>query len=288
MSKTSLFIALLAVAGSTYANAGDLSIKIGGFYALSDASMNVSNPDIDESYTLDFESDLGLTENQFLPFFEINYQFFEKHHIYLDWKQLHRNSEIDGVTRPFEIEIDDIVYNVQAGGKLATTLNIDIARISYGYDLFQGSDYNLGFLLGFHIMSIDTAFEGTIAACASTELVNNVCSSTPIPRVVEESVTAPLPDIGVYGSFEMLPGWQFIAHAQYFYVKVDNFQGSLVDLQAGIEAKITENWRMSVAYNYYKVNVDIEENGENNAPKVTDFNVNYSFVGPMLAVSYTF
>ena len=288
MLKRSLLMTLFALAYSNCASAQDMTLKLGGFYSQSDSSMDVTNPSLGKNYTLDFESDLALAEDQFLPFFEVNYQFNDRHHIYLDWKQLHRNSEIDGVVKPFQIEMDDVIYDIKAGGRLETTLNIDIARVGYGYDVFQGTDYSLGLSLGLHAMFIDTGFEGVIGACASAELVNNVCGSTPIPRVVDESVTAPLPDIGVYAEYELLPGWQFTAHGQYFYVKLDDLKGSLVDVQIGVDANITANWHMSVAYNYYKVDVDIAQTAGSSDVNIADYNIYYSFVGPMLAISYTF
>ncbi len=45
---------------------------------------------------------------------------------------------------------------------------------------------------------------------------------------------------------------------------------------------------MSVAYNYYKVDVDIAQKSPNKDTQIADYNIYYSFIGPMLSVSYTF
>ncbi|WP_293634717.1 DUF481 domain-containing protein [Shewanella sp. CG12_big_fil_rev_8_21_14_0_65_47_15] len=279
---------LVAALASTQVQAGDFTIELGGFYSQSDSNMQVTNPSTGNNFTLDYESDLQLAENEFLPFVELNYHFNERHNIYIDWKQLHRSAETLALAKPFQIEINDTIYDIKAGGKLNSTLNIDILRLGYGYDIFQGSNYDVGVSLGLHTMFIKMGFEGVIGVCAASELLNNVCGSQAIPRMVDENITAPLPDIGLYANYEFTPGWELVSHAQYFSVKLDDVEGELVDVKLGIDAQITSNWSMSVAYNYYKVDVDIAQKSADKATQVANYNIYYSFIGPMLSVSYTF
>lgn len=272
----------------TQVQAADINIQLGGFYSQSNTNMQVTNPSTGDNFTLDYESDLQLAENEFLPFIELNYRFNERHNLYLDWKQLHRNAETQALTKPFLVEINDTIYDIKAGGKLNSILNIDLVRLGYGYDLVQGSNYNLGVSLGLHTMFIKTGFEGVIGACATSELLNNVCGNQAIPRIVDESITAPLPNLGLYGNYEFVQGWNLVSHAQYFQIKLNDVKGELVDIKVGVDAQITPNWRMSVAYNYYKVDVDIAQTSANQAAHIADYNIYYSFIGPMLSVSFTF
>ncbi len=284
LANTLAFAILL----SSNVKAGDLSIELGGFYSQSDTNMQVTNPSTGNTFTLDYETDLQLAENEFLPFFEVNYHFSERHNVYFDWKQLHRNAETLALTKPFQIEINDTIYDIKAGGKLNSTLNIDILRLGYGYDALQGSNYDVGVSIGLHTMFIKTGFEGVIGVCSASDLVNNVCSSQAIPQIIDENVTAPLPDFGLYANYEFTPGWTLTSHAQYFYIKLNDVKGELVDVKLGLEAQITPAWHMSVAYNYYKVDVDIAQNSPEKDTQIADYNIYYSFIGPMLSVSYTF
>ncbi|SUI67022.1 hypothetical protein [Shewanella morhuae] len=279
---------IIASLVSTQVQADDFTIEFGGFYSQSDTNMEVTNPISGNNFTLDYESDLQLAENEFLPFIELNYHFNERHNIYLDWKKLHRNAETQALSKPFLIEINNNIYDIKAGGRLNSTLNIDVLRLGYGYDVFQSSNYDVGLSFGLHTMFIKMGFEGVIGVCSSSELVNNVCGSQAIPRIVDESVTAPLPDVGIYGHYEFIPGWQFTGHAQYFYVKLNDVKGNLVDIKLGVDAQITPNWRMNVAYNYYEVDVDIAQNSPTKNTQIANYNIYYSFTGPMLSVSYTF
>jgi len=93
-------------------------------------------------------------------------------------------------------------------------------------------------------MFIKTGFEGIIGVCKASELLNNVCASQAIPQIVDENITAPLPDFGVYANYEFISGWDLTTHAQYFYINLNDVKGELVDIKLGIDAQITPNWRM--------------------------------------------
>jgi len=108
---TPLVIALLTC---TPVLAGEFSLELGGFYSQSDTNMEVTNPNTASNFTLNYESDLQLAENEFLPFVELNYHFNERHHLYLDWKQLHRTAETQALSKPFQIEINDTIYEFKA------------------------------------------------------------------------------------------------------------------------------------------------------------------------------
>lgn len=276
------------ISGSILSSSEDqIEIRIGGFYSNSNSSMDVTNPILGKDFKIDFEEDLKLEESQFLPFFEFFYHFNERHSLYIDWKQLHRTAEVQGITKPFQVNLENQVYDVKVGAKLKTTLNMDIARIGYGYNFYQGNNYNVGLSVGLHTMFIKTGFEGDIGACVQEQLTLN-CDQKPLDKAVDESVTAPLPDIGIYGDYEFSPGFRFTAHAQYFYIELDDLKGGLVDIRAGVEASITENWHMTAAFNYYEVDVDYAQKADLGDINIANYNLYYSFIGPMLSVSYRF
>lgn len=263
-------------------------IRLGGFYSNSNSHMQVTDPFYGEKFELDFEEDLKLEESQFLPFLELYYHFNDHHIIFFDWKRLHRSAEITKLAKPFEFPADSGNY-FKAGAKLNTTLNFDILRVGYGYNFYQGDNYNLGFSAGLHTMFIETGFNGTIGGCAE-DVPTDECNIIDVPKIVDKKITAPLPDLGLYGYYEFYDGFKFVSHAQYFYVELGdlNLKGQLIDIRAGVEAKITENWSMTAAFNFYEVDVDYAKYGDILDNKVADFNLYYSFIGPMLSVSYRF
>ncbi|PMG29326.1 hypothetical protein BCU94_14220 [Shewanella sp. 10N.286.52.C2] len=286
---------LTALCISNSVSADEYKFTLGAFYANTDSTMLVKSArDTGNYYLLDFEDDLLLTEDQFLPFFEFRYHFKDRHNIYLDWKSLHRDAETPQLG--FDIEIpefgdNDQNYLIDGSATISTTLNIDILRLGYGYDIWQGEQYFVGASIGIHTMFVETIFEGNISLCEGHSDPNSLCDTTTFtPKVVDNAITAPLPNIGLYGNYEFYPGWTFGAHVQYFAIKYDNFKGSLVDIRAGVQAKISDNWQLALAYNYYDVDVDIEQSRSilDEEYRTLDYNINYGFTGPMFAVSYRF
>jgi hypothetical protein len=273
---------------SNLAIADEYKLNVGLFYANSDSNILVSNPK-GGTFLLDFEDDLFLEEKQFLPYFEFAYSFNERHNIYIDWKQLHRTAETPSLEKAFQIRLDDINYSVKAGGKLLTTLDFDIMRIGYGYDIWQGTNYSIGASVGLHTMFVKTAFEGSIGICVpnSIDLCDDAIASA---RVIDENFTAPLPNIGIYANYEFYPKWQLSFHGQYFAIEYDKVKGALLDIKVGVEAKITDQWSLSFSYNYYEVDVNIANTDSIDGQQfsIADHEINYSFTGPVFAISYRF
>ena len=56
------------------------------------------------------------------------------------------------------------------------------------------------------------------------------------------------------------------------------------------EAKITDEWSLTAGFNYYEVDVDYEQTLSilDQEVNIADYNINYSFTGPMISVQYTF
>ncbi|GGP50301.1 DUF481 domain-containing protein [Shewanella algicola] len=268
------------------------TFDIGVFYANSDSNIIVTNPKNGGTFPIDFEDEFLLAEEQYLPYFEFKYAFNQRHNLYLDWKSLDRQADNNSISQDFILEdIDGKDYLIEVGAKLNTELNIDILRIGYGYDVWQGTNYSVGFSVGLHTMFIETSFKGTIGTCIPgtdlTSLCNNVIDT---PEIVDDSFTAPLPNIGMYATYELYSGWELYAHTQYFAIEYDDVDGSLLDVRLGVQAKFCENWSLKFAYNYYDVDITIEKKRKLNDTELRtfDYNITYSFTGPMFAVSYAF
>ncbi|WP_434937447.1 hypothetical protein ACRWQN_09575 [Shewanella sp. HL-SH8] len=306
MFKTLMSCAVLFIANPVFADDNNVitpeqvnvlpdsfTINIGGLYANSDSYMVVTNPRTGGTFPLDFENDLNLKEKQFLPFIELAYTFNQRHNIYLDYKSLHRTAQSPEIAKDFQFTLpdSDITYDVEAGISLKSTLDIDILRLGYGYDIWQGENYTIGASVGLHTMFIKTAFEGEIGICVPNTQLEQYCGETiTTPRVVDKSLTAPLPNFGVYGDYEFSPSWVFKAYAQYFSLKYNDIAGSLVDVRAVVEAELNEDWSLIAGFNYYEIDVDYKQTltALDQDFYIADYKINYSFTGPMISVQYTF
>lgn len=268
------YLAALTSIFSAPSLAGEWVVRGGGFWAQTDSSISSKALD-NKDFNLDFEDDLSLEENQFLPFFEVGYKFKERHYVYADWRRLHRAAQTKstfGYTLPNNPD-----KGVVVGATINTRMDIDILRAGYGYSFYQTERAEIGGSIGLHIMFIEMGFSGDIAGCVDNSGTITCDSASTDGEVVDESTTAPLPDIGLWADYNLSDDWTIGAHTQFFYLKIDNTSGYLADLQASISYHITQNWDVELGYNYYIVEADWDET-----------NLKYNYKGPMLNVAYKF
>ncbi|USD53053.1 hypothetical protein J4N37_19585 [Vibrio sp. SCSIO 43153] len=258
--------------------AGEWEIEAGGFFSRTDTKLNAYDPYLDQIRTIDFESDLDLKEFTVLPYVEVEYYFNKKHSIYVDWRSLHREATRTAVTKPFEVTVDGTTYAVQAGSKLTTELNIDIARLGYGYQFYTSDKWAVDVLAGLHVMWLSLGLDGKLGAKVSG--VDEIPVMF-VDEAVLNDVTAPLPDLGLRAEYALTEDWILKSHAQVFYLAVDDIEGYLLEVDFGAKYFFTEQFRVTGAFNYYEVGVDYESDS-------SALDVTYRFYGPMLTIAYTF
>ncbi|WP_045390776.1 DUF481 domain-containing protein [Vibrio rotiferianus] len=258
--------------------AGEWEIEAGGFFSRTDTKLNAYDPYLDQIRTIDFESDLDLKEFTVLPYVEVEYYFNKKHSIYVDWRSLHREATRTAVTKPFEVTVDGTTYAVQAGSKLTTELNIDIARLGYGYQFYTSDKWAVDVLAGLHVMWLSLGLDGKLGAKVSG--VDEIPVMF-VDEAVLNDVTAPLPDLGLRAEYALTEDWILKSHAQVFYLAVDDIEGYLLEVDFGAKYFFTEQFSVTGAFNYYEVGVDYESDS-------SALDVTYRFYGPMLTIAYTF
>ncbi|WP_051326741.1 outer membrane beta-barrel protein [Aliagarivorans taiwanensis] len=255
--------------------AGDFVVDIGGFWAKTDSTVTSKALD-GNPITLDFEDNLALRDNQVLPYLWLGYRFNERHIVYLDWKLLHRSaanvSEVDFVI-PEHPE-----SGITAGSRIDTRLDIDVARLGYAYSFYQRPNAEAGVSLGLHLMFIDLGFSGELSGCVTLPSGESECARVESgEQSVSDSVTAPLPDIGMWFNYRLYKQLWLDTHVQWFYLKVDDISGSLLDVHAGLKYTLTPDWDIGLGYNYYRVEIDWDST-----------ELRYNYRGPMLNVRYRF
>ncbi len=165
---------------------------------------------------------------------------------------------------------------VSAGAKLTTRLDIDILQASYGYAVYQSERAEVGLSVGFHIMFVELGFSGDISACVSDEGVSS-CNAASSGEVVDNSLTAPLPDFGIWGSYQFSDHFTLKAHPQLFYIEINDVYGYLADLNVALSYQINHSWDVALGYNYYLVKAEWDQS-----------TLKYTYRGPMLNVAYRF
>lgn len=65
--------------------------------------------------------------------------------------------------------------------------------------------------------------------------------------------------IGLRGNWNFAGNFYLQAHAQYFQLKYEGYDGSLTDLQAGVLWQFSRHVGAGIAYNLFDTDVDIDD-----------------------------
>lgn len=272
-----LMVAFLPQIGHAEMFENGFKLRAGGFLAYLDSNTSVYSIGTDNSKIIDFESDLGLEESRFSPYFEISYRFNQKHALLLNYLSLHRDGTKESIGNPFELKWNGSTYRIAPGVRLETTLNLDIYQLAYMYNFYSSDKLILAATLGAHIAQIENGYDGEIG------LVSNLGVVTTAQQVINKSVTAPLPDIGLLAYYKLDDDIILGVRAQYFQLTVADIEGQVLDLRGECLKYLDKDrhWGIGAAYQYYDVKVDY-------TGKASTLDVELSYQGPAVFIQYDF
>jgi hypothetical protein len=157
-------------------------------------------------------------------------------------------SQTNTQTLDRDITVGDTVYpvNIEITAKNSTT----VYELAYEYSFLHRDNYEITASAGLHVVDFGFSIRGNGTVNGQTGQLSTETAS----------VTAPLPVFGLRGMWEIAPDWYVDAQAQYFALKVDNIDGSITDLRAGITYMISRHWGLGAGYNRFVTTVGVEKN----------------------------
>lgn len=216
-------------------------INAGAFFVQSDlkASLNgqsAQNPEIDFDETFGKASDATRVRADAL--WRIN----PKHHLafmYFDYS-ISRTKKLDR-----QVDWGDNVY--QVGATVTSESTFKVGALSYEYAFMREPNYEVAASVGLHISDIGLSMAGNA-------LVNGVATSG---AVQSNTVTAPLPVIGLRGAWAVTPNLVLDAQAQFFKVNVNGIDGSWSDLRANATWMFNKTFGLGLGYDRFYNHIDV-------------------------------
>jgi len=65
---------------------------------------------------------------------------------------------------------------------------------------------------------------------------------------VNETLTVPLPSFGLFVNYNITPRLQFQTRADFFYIRVGNYEGSMFEYYFGLEYRLFRHFAVGAAY----------------------------------------
>lgn len=213
------------------------ALTLGVFYSGTNSNVRIGLPGV--GVDVDVEEALGLETSTSVFRVDGMWRFTDNlhHRIDVSWFSLRRNG---AKTLGRDIIIDGTL--IPLGAQVSTRFDLDIYRIAYSYSFFQDDRMDLAVGAGVFVMPI--GFEFT--------------ASGSVNEHTSESVTAPLPVLGLRADFAITPKWMLKNSLDVFYLELGDFKGSIVDLKAAVEYNWLKNFGVGLGVENFNANVEAQ------------------------------
>jgi hypothetical protein len=212
---------------------------------------------------IDFERDLGFTNSQLT--FQANFQWriSRRSRLNLNYYNIPRSATY---TLKKDITFNDNTYHVNAS--VNSFFNTAIYQFSYGYAIVAKPKYEIGLLLGSHII-------GGKAGIGLSGANANVSTSTNF------GFTAPLPDLGIWGGYEISDRFAVTLDADYLALTVGDISGRIIAYNLQFLYKLMPQLDLTLGYTGLNFRVDVEK------PKA-EGHFKWGYNGPALGATFSF
>lgn len=169
-----------------------------------------------------------------------------------------------------EIEWEDEVF--PAGAKIKGEVDFAVYQVAYEYLFLRRETWELGASAGIHYTTFETKLSATLETPGGTG------SDT---RTADADLNAPLPVIGLHGTWGLGHNLWLDATAQFFSLSIDEYSGNLQDYRIGLVWQPKSWVGVGVGYNRFAVDVDVDTSGFKGA-------LDWEYDGPIIYYSVMF
>ena len=252
----------------------EYSIWLGGFFPSLDSQIRL-DPDTGlPGDGLDFEDTLGLDDTKSVLFGGFRWRMSPRHMLEFELIQLNRSGLVVGISE--ELNIGD--YEVRIGARVDTVFDVAIGRLTYGYNVISSDKTALNLKAGLHIASLDTVLRLSGAVFKDGVPVGDPAA------IVEEGggINAPLPHFGASYAHAFSPQFAFRAQALLFAIKINDYEGTLVDFGVDIQYWPWQRFGLGAGLRYFRTTV------EDKSDSGLRGKFHYEYVGPVVYGSWGF
>ncbi len=246
-------IALLLLAASANAQQADLAQKlidtkfnlnVGVFYPDKQRRVRVAGGPGSDNDDIDVDEELKLKDSEETFSAELGWRFNERWRVAAQYFSVQDSST---VTLDEDIEWEGTV--IGAGSNATGGTSFQVVRLFVSREFEGAPHHSFGIGLGFHWMEIEFAVAAeAIIPGGGTEF-----------RSVAVRVNAPMPDIGAWYNRRLSSRWLLTTRLDWLEASIDPYDGSIVNAAVGLQYTISENITVGLNYNYFDLNVGIED-----------------------------
>ena len=237
----------------------------GGFFVpVTNTKVKVGLQGSVDGTEVDFNKDLGYNKGQITFAASLQWRISSRSRLSFNYYNIPRNSTHQ---LKKDIVFKDSTYPANATVK--TFFNTAIYQISYGYAILSKPKYELGVMIGTHLVGGKVGISLTSANVGSNSRSSNF------------GFTAPLPDLGIWGGYAFSDRFAVNLDVDYLALTIGDYSGSIFSYNLLFIYKLADHFDISLGFSGLNCTLDIVKNNA-----VGNFKWGYN--GPALGVSYWF
>jgi hypothetical protein len=179
-------------------------LSLGAFRAESTTEARLSTTSGGSGVDVNFEDLLGLDKIKLIAEASMYWRFAERWRVDLGYWSLNRNGSR---TLDRQINWGDNTYPI--GTTVDSSYKISDLRAAVGYSFFRRPDKELGVGFGFHRAGLETSLDAATGGATN------------------QSVTAPLPFLMLYGNFALTDTWALSVRTDWLSLSYDKYSGGI-------------------------------------------------------------
>jgi len=154
-------------------------------------------------------------------------------------------------------------YTFLAGSYAEFRQEFKAYALAYEWAFLRSPTYEVAASVGVNFMDMQFGLSGTVNGIdPDGNPVNGVSRSR------TSDLPAPLPMLGLRAGWVVAPNWYVDAQAQWFQVRIDEYDGRWSDLRVAATWMFHRNFGIGLGYNWFGTRVDVEKNDFNGRLKL--------------------
>ncbi len=238
-------------------------IAAGGFVPVIGTDVQVGIRGAVDGTNIDFEKDLGYNSSEFTFFAGAEWRISRRSRLNFAFYDVRRSSN---KTLQKDISFKGDTFHVNSD--VTSFFNTAIYQISYGYAILAKPTYEVGILIGTHLVGANTGLsvDGSGAGISKS---NNF------------GFTAPLPDLGIWGGFEVSKRLAITLDIDYLALTINDTRGSIFAYNLVCFYRLVKKLDISLGFSGLNFSVNRDQ-------QIYQAYFKWGYNGPSLGVAYSF
>ena len=240
-------------------------ISAGAFFPVNNTNVQVSGTAHGQTIgtDIDFERDLGFNQKSGTFLAEAQYRLKRRSRFDLSYYGMSRKSTH---TLDRDLVFNEDTFHVNTSVK--AVFRTHIIRFSYGYSIIEHPKFELGLLIGTHVVSTDAGLE-----------VNG--ANAGFEKHQTFGFTAPLPDFGIWGGFVFAEKWAANFEIDYLSMTIGDVNGRILGGSASVMYHLTNHLDLAAGFTGLNIRMEVVKTRAEGTLK-------WGYNGPSIAASYSF